>query len=193
MAVASDDGYQRFTYRDYRSWPEDERRELIEGVAWDMNPSPSTSHQQILMALFNIIYNFLREKSCQVFIAPLDVRFPEDNEPDGEIESVVQPDLFIVCDRTKMDDHGCKGAPDVIMEVLSPYTARKDMKEKLSLYEKVGVREYWLIQPNDKTVMVYMRGKNGKYGRPAIYTEEDEVKIGILALRIDMEQVFQSQ
>jgi len=189
LAYRKDD--RKYTYRDYRTWSENERWELIEGVAYNMSPSPSTDHQQIVLALPNAFFNFLRGKPCQVFIAPLDVRLPEADETDDEITSVVQPDLFVVCDSTKIDDSGCKGAPDLIVEVLSPYTAQTDLKDKFDLYEKVGVKEYWLIQPIDRTVMVFTRGTDGKYGRPARYTEEGEIEIAFLApLRIVLKDVF---
>ncbi len=189
LAYRKDD--RKYTYRDYRTWPENERWELIEGVAYDMSPSPSTDHQQIVLALADAFFNFLRGKPCQVFIAPLDVRLPEADEVDDEITSVVQPDLFVVCDSTKIDERGCKGAPDLIVEVLSPYTAQTDLKDKFDLYEKVGVKEYWLIQPIDRTVMIFTRGTDGKYGRPARYTEEGEIEITFLApLRIVLKDVF---
>jgi len=191
MSLANRKDDHKYTYRDYRIWTEKERWELIEGVAYDMSPSPSTDHQQIVLALANAFFNFLRGKPCQVFIAPLDVRLPEADEADDEITSVVQPDLFVVCDSTKIDERGCKGAPDLIVEVLSPYTAQTDLKEKFDLYEKVGVKEYWLIHPVDRTVMIFTRGTDGNYGRPARYAEEGEIETAFLApLRIVLQDVF---
>ncbi|MCU0644578.1 MAG: Uma2 family endonuclease [bacterium] len=182
----------KFTYGDYANWPEDERWELIEGYAYNMSPAPSRRHQQISRDLAVPIANFLTDKSCEVYFAPFDVRLPEADEPDENIETVVQPDMVVVCDKSKLDEKGCRGAPDLIIEILSPFTAPKDMKIKLSLYEKHGVTEYWVVHPIDNIVMVFKLGKNKKYGKPEVYTEEDKIKTAILeGLKIELDKVFQ--
>ena len=182
----------KFTYGDYANWPEDERWELIDGDAYNMSPAPSRRHQQISRDLGVQIANFLSDKSCEVYFAPFDVRLPEADEPDEDIETVIQPDIVVVCDKNKLDDKGCRGAPDIIIEILSPATAPKDMKIKLSLYEKHGVKEYWVVHPIDNIVMAFKLGKNKKYGKPEVYTEEDKIKTGILeGLEIELEKVFQ--
>lgn len=127
----------------------------------------------------------------QGYSAPFDVRLAEGDEADDDIVNVVQPDLTVVCDRSRLDDKGCKGSPDLIVEVLSPATARKDLKEKLSLYEKVGVREYWIVDPAVNTVMVFRQTDEQRFGRPEIYSEEDRIEVGIFEeLAIDLVSVF---
>jgi len=181
-----------FTYGDYVNWPQDERWELIDGYAYNMSPAPSRRHQQISVALIKSIAVYLDGKPCYVYHAPFDVRLPEADEKDEDIETVVQPDIVVICDENKLDDRGCRGAPDLIIEILSPATAPKDMKIKLSLYEKHGVKEYWVVQPIDNIILVFKLGKNKMYGKPEVYTEEDKIKTAILeGLEIDLSKVFQ--
>jgi Uma2 family endonuclease len=180
-----------YTYKDYLNWPEGERWELIEGVAYNMTPAPSRSHQKISMALANVIYPYLKDKKCEVYHAPFDVRLPEGDEEDGEIRTVVQPDIVIICDPSKLDEKGVKGSPDLIMEIISLSTASRDHITKLNLYEKNRVAEYWIIHPMDKIVMVYRLLENGRYGRAEVYSQEDKVKVGIFDdLIIDLPMIF---
>ena len=132
---------ETFTYGDYEKWPEDRRRELIDGVPYDMTPAPSRKHQEILGEIYLQFANCLKNKSCKVYLAPFDVRLPQGAESEEMIRTVVQPDLTIVCDHSKLDDKGCLGAPDLAIEILSPHTAAKDLKIKLDLYERVAVKE----------------------------------------------------
>jgi len=181
-----------FTYGDYMNWPEDERWELIDGYAYNMSPAPSRRHQQISVELIKQIGFYLDDKPCSVYHAPFDVRLPEADEKDEDVKTVVQPDIVVVCDENKLDDKGCRGAPDLIIEIVSPATAPKDMKIKLSLYEKHGVKEYWVVHPIDNVVLVFKLGKNKMYGKPEVYTEEDKMKTAILeGLEIDLGKVFQ--
>lgn len=156
----------KFTYQDYLTWPEEARRELINGVPSNMTPAPSTQHQKIVAALIAQFYNALKDSPCQVFGAPFDVRLPEQGTNSNDIFTVVQPDLAIICDRNKLDDLGCVGGPDLVIEVTSPSTLRKDIKDKFYLYEKVGINQYWLIYPEPKTVVVFELDENGKFGAP---------------------------
>ncbi|HLP47088.1 MAG TPA: Uma2 family endonuclease, partial [Candidatus Kapabacteria bacterium] len=172
MEVALRKSVDLFTYAHYVTWPDDERWELIDGIPFDMTPAPNRYHQDISGKLFTEIKIFLKGKSCQVYAAPFDVRFPEVNQKDDEILTVVQPDISVICDRSKLDKKGCKGAPDWIIEILSLVTSRKDRVIKFYTYERFGVKEYWLVSPDDKTVEVFILGENGKYGRPEFYTEE---------------------
>jgi Uma2 family endonuclease len=184
---------RRYNYGDYLTWPNEERWELIDGVAYNMSPAPSRIHQGISVEVLRQIANYLIDKDCKVYDAPFDVRLPKGNEKkDEEIDTVVQPDILVVCDKSKLDDKGCKGAPDLIIEIASPLTASMDYIKKLGLYERNQVREYWIIQPVDKIVMIYKSMDNGRYGKPDIYSEEDEVKVGIFGgdLVIDMKIVF---
>ncbi len=123
-----------FTYTDYLQWPDEERWELIDGVPFDMSAAPRPFHQTILLNLAFVIKEFVEGKKCRVFVAPYDVRFTEKNQKDENSLNVVQPDITVVCDPSKLDDKGCKGAPDFIAEITSPSTAIKDMKYKLPLY-----------------------------------------------------------
>lgn len=156
-------------YRDYLSWPDDRdvRYELIDGVAYLMSPAPSRVHQEVVGELFRQIGNALDGKPCRAYIAPFDVRLPKGAEPDDLVDTVVQPDVLVVCDAAKLDARGMRGAPDWIIEVLSPSTAGHDQTLKLAVYERAGVRELWFVHPTDKTVAVYERN-GAAFARPAI-------------------------
>ena len=183
---------KKFTYRDYLHWPDDQRWELIDGVPYNMSPAPNRIHQEISGELYRQIANYLAGKQCKVYAAPFDVRLPAAGEKDDdEITTVVQPDITVVCDRSKLDKKGCKGVPDLVIEILSPYTAKKDMKEKYFLYEKFGVKEYWIVYPDYKTVSVYTLDINKAYGAPAVYEEEEQVEVGIFEdLTVELKTVF---
>jgi len=181
----------KFNYKNYLSWPQNERRELIGGAAYDMTPAPAVYHQRILRELFLALGNYLSDKNCEVFSAPFDVRFADKDARDEDVDSVVQPDIVVICDKSKLDERGCAGAPDMIIEILSPATASKDMIQKFKLYESHGVLEYWLVQPLDKTVMVFKSGKDKKFGKPEIYSTENTVKVGIFKdLAIELKRIF---
>ena len=183
---------ENYTYGDYEKWPEDQRWELIDGVPYDMTPAPSRRHQEILGELHLQFGAYLKNKPCKVFLAPFDVRLPQGDEAGKRIRTVVQPDLTVVCDHEKLDERGCIGAPDLAVEILSPYTAAKDLKIKLALYERVGVREYWLVQPLDRTIMVFTLQEDGKYGKPEVYDRHDTVGVGIFGgdLQVDAAELF---
>ncbi|NLW49036.1 MAG: Uma2 family endonuclease [Firmicutes bacterium] len=183
---------ETFTYGDYEKWPEEQRWELIDGIPYDMTPAPSRKHQEILGELYLQFAVYLKNKSCKVYLAPFDVRLPQGDEPGEKVRTVVQPDLTVICDHAKLDDKGCLGAPDLVIEILSPHTAAKDMKLKLNLYERVGVKEYWLVQPLDLTIMVFALHSNGKYGKPMVYDRQDTISVGIFEgdLRVDAAGIF---
>jgi Uma2 family endonuclease len=161
---------QRHTYGDYLEWSRDYGDEIIDGVAYVREPpSPSRAHQELVGALYYELCRALEGRSFCVYVAPFDVRLPRSDESDDKIETVIQPDVFIVCDRGKIDERGVRGAPDWLAEVLSPSTASYDQGVKIPLYERAGVPEVWLIHPTDRTLAIY-RLENGQYGRP-IYQE----------------------
>jgi Uma2 family endonuclease len=166
-----------FTYGDYRRWPAEERWELIDGAAYAMSPAPSRGHQEVVGELFRQIANFLAGKPCRPYIAPFDVRLPEAGEADDAVKTVVQPDISVVCDPAKLDEAGCRGAPDFIVEVLSPGTSSKDQIHKKALYERHGVGEYWLVHPVDHTLTRYFL-EDGRYAAPLI-----EETVGITPVR----------
>jgi len=176
---------ERFTYGDYLHWPDDERWELIDGVAYDMSPTPSRRHQDFVVELAVQTVNHLRGGDCRTYVAPFDVRLPRADEADEQVDTVVQPDVAVICDPTKLDDKGCRGAPDWVVEVISSGTARKDQREKRDLYERHGVREYWLLHPIDAILMIYRLGPAG-YGKPDVLPLEGETAvtaIGDLVIR----------
>jgi len=180
-----------FTYGLYKNWPEDERWEIINGVPYNMSPGPRRVHQKISGALFNKIYNFLDKHDCEVYDAPFDVRLPDYDEADDDVLTVVQPDILVVCDEKKLDDAGCRGAPDFIIEILSPSTASKDQIEKVALYEKHGVKEYWIVHPTDKILTVRLLDETKKYQVPLIYDSEKVVEVNSLpGLKINLKEVF---
>lgn len=154
---------ERFTYRHYRTWPDEERWELIDGQAWAMSPAPATRHQRLSRKLFNQIVNLLEGRPCEAFDAPFDVLLPKGDEIDDQVDSVVQPDIVVFCDKSKVHEHGARGAPDLIIEILSPSTSRKDLNEKFRLYERHGVREYWVVDPGNKAVQVWRIKETGGF------------------------------
>lgn len=180
-----------YTYADYLSWPEGERWELIDGAPYMMAP-PSRIHQEISGELFRQISNYLIDKPCKVYAAPFGVRLPKgDEKSDFEIDTVVEPDILVVCDSSKLDEQGCKGAPDLIIEITSPSSVKNDLLKKFNRYEKAGVKEYWIVEPNGKIVTVFTLGENGRYGRPEVYAEDDEIQVNILKdLKINSKRVF---
>jgi len=163
-----------FTYADYLGWPEGERWELIDGEAYAMSPAPTNFHQLIVGELFRVVANHFRGKPCRPFVAPFDVRLPNAGRAHHEVNTVVQPDISLVCDPDKLkDNRGCLGAPDWVVEVVSPGSALRDQRTKRALYEKHGVPEYWLVHPLDRSVTVY-RLQHGAYAQPLLFGPEDQ-------------------
>lgn len=160
---------QHYTYGDYRTWPNTERWELIHGIAVAMT-APLRIHQRFVSKINTQIDNYLTLKklSCQVYPAPFEVRLTQANENDNDIDTVVEPDIAVICDLNKLDKYGCRGAPDCIVEVISPSTALRDQRIKRDLYQQHAVREYWIVHPIDRIVIVYIL-ENGKYKLPHIY------------------------
>lgn len=183
----------KFTYSDYLTWPEDERWELIEGVPYDMGPAPTRKHQTILLNIATVFRAFLRGKSCQVFIAPFDVRLTEQRIHDEEVETVVQPDLSVFCDEERLDERGAIGAPDLVVEILSPSTSHKDLYDKLLVYQKYKVKEYIIINPDTEEVSISLLDLSNRYDLPSKYTREDSIQIKTLpGLTIDATEIFAS-
>ena len=179
----------RASYADYQQWPQEERLEIIDGVPYAMN-APLRIHQEILMELSRQFANHFKESFCRVYAAPFDVRFPEKSKKDEEIFNVVQPDLSLICDESKLDDRGCLGSPDLIVEVLSPSSSSIDNIKKRALYERCGVKEFWLVHPSDKIVTIY-RLMNRFYGKPEIYDNQETVSPGDFPdLKISLSELF---
>ncbi|MDP2783126.1 MAG: Uma2 family endonuclease [Sulfurimicrobium sp.] len=167
------------TYGDYLTWPEDARYELIDGFAYLMAPAPTPRHQDIAGAIFVQLYNKLGDSPCRVLIAPVDVVLPQADETDEQANTVVQPDVLVVCDPGKIGEKRVRGAPDMVVEVLSPSTAGHDMVLKRRIYEQAGVREYWLIHPTDRVLTVY-RLEDREFGKPDVQELKGETNVAVL-------------
>jgi Uma2 family endonuclease len=145
----------------------------------------------VLLSLGSQFRVYLTDKICRAYPVPFDVRLPRGEEADNDVDTVVQPDLSVVCDAKKLDDRGCRGAPDLVVEVTSPSTASYDQIAKKALYERHGVREYWIVHPVDHIVWVYRRTDAGTFGPPSVFGPEDRVPVGIFEdLTVDLKEVF---
>jgi len=180
---------ERYTYEEYNSWKFTERIELIDGAPYQVMSAPKIIHQRVSMRLSAMWFNFLFDKNCEVFAAPVDVYFL--NPKGGKINTVVQPDLCIVCIASKIEEKGIKGAPDLVIEILSPNNKR-DLTEKYSLYEREGVKEYWIVNPNEKWLVIYTLDSNANYIGSKHYTPEDVKVSSILfpAFEVDLKKLF---
>jgi Uma2 family endonuclease len=195
MKLSDLDINQRYTYADYLKWTFDEAVELIKGRIFPM-AAPLSNHQKVSGNLHRIISNFLYRKSCEVYSAPFDVRLPKpmsQRKHDEDIITVVQPDVLIVCDESKIDRRGCNGAPDWIIEILSKGTEDKDVKDKFEVYEESGVREYWIASVEDRTILVYRLQADGIYKadrRP--YAKADTIVVGVLeGFSLQVDDIFE--
>ena len=175
-----------YTYADYASWGEDARYELIDGIVYSMAPGASESHQHASGGLFAQFYAYLQDKPCKVFHPPFDVCLHAEGDDD---KTVVQPDLFVVCDKSKLDGKRCNGAPDLVIEILSPSSASRDNLLKFNMYMQAGVREYWIVDTHDKIVRVCIL-KNGKY-EMSDYINPSTIPVNTLeGCQINMAPVF---
>ena len=181
----------RYTFADAHTWNENERIEIINGEALMMAP-PSRVHQEISGEIFRQLANYLEGKKCRVYAAPFAVRlFERDVEAPEDVDTMVEPDLSVVCDSDKLDKYGCKGAPDVVIEILSPSTQRHDRLVKLGLYQRAGVREYWIVNPEDQTVQVMLLDGGGILQLHEVYDRTGVAKINSLeGCFIELNKVF---
>ncbi|MDR0692797.1 MAG: Uma2 family endonuclease [Prevotellaceae bacterium] len=183
---------KRYTYADYYTWWDNTRRELLDGLIKLMSPAPAAQHQEVLLKLSSELYHLVKKNKgkCKVFSAPFDVRLPKNGErEDNRINTVVQPDICIVCDPAKIDRRGCLGAPDFIAEVQSLSTSKYDLTEKFALYEASGVREYWVVFPSDG-VKVFLLQPDGKYDEGTVY-ETGTIPVHIFnGLEINLEEII---
>ncbi len=155
MEFAELDLNRAYNYAEYLKWTFEERVELIKGKIFKMSPAPNLSHARISRAIFGSLYNHLKGNKCEAFAAPFDVRFPNKNTADKEVFTVLQPDVVVVCDPSKLDEKGCIGAPDLVVEVLSPGNSLKEQKFKFEIYQESGVKEYWVVDPLQRCVTQY--------------------------------------
>ena len=182
---------ERFCYKHYRTWPEGERWELIEGQAWSMSPAPLRRHQGLSGYLFLEIGTFLKGKPCKVYDAPFDVLLPESNEADDDVDTVVQPDIVVYCDRTKLTVAGARGAPDWVIEILSPSTAKKDLSDKFDLYQRHGVREYWIVDPDARVIHAWRLEESGRFGKEKLYAIGEAAPSAVLeGLVVETKELF---
>jgi len=190
MKLADLDLEKSYTYADYLQWTFKERVELIKGRIFKMSPAPNSLHQAIAMEISGQLWSFLRGKECRVYPAPFDVRLPIHSEKGDQTSTVVQPDISVVCDLTKIDAKGCTGAPDIVVEILSPSNNEKELRYKFDIYEQSAVKEYWVVFPTEKTVIIYtLRGGLFEGSRP--YTSGDIIKSAVLpGLSIEIASLF---
>lgn len=177
---------QEYTYADYLKWQLKESIELIKGKISLMSPAPVRVHQKISMELSYLIRKFLEAHPCEVYTAPFDVRL---TNKDGK-ESVVQPDISVICDLSKLDDKGCVGSPDIVIEILSPSNHKKEMDSKFDLYQESGVREYWIVEPSTKTVLMYVL-ENDKFIGLKPFSEGQQITSTVLTgFSVGVDEIF---
>jgi Uma2 family endonuclease len=178
------------TYGDLQRWSDDVRYELIDGDALAMT-GPSWQHQIVCANLLVQLVTHFRARGCRVLPAPFDIRLPEGDEHDDAIRTVVQPDISVVCDASKLDSRGCRGAPDLVVEIISPSTAARDHVIKRALYDRHGVREYWLVHPIDRIVTIYGRVGEGGFGPAELLAAAGKLtSVGFPGLEVDWDEVF---
>ena len=187
---------KRYTYGDYLKWRFLDRVELFRGLVVKMSPAPNMRHQRILSKLNTDISVYFRNRqsNCLVFPAPFDVRLPlpTAKATSEKVDTVVQPDITVVCARSKLDKQGCKEAPDLVIEILSPGNSKKEMRDKFELYQNAGIPEYWLVDPERETVVIYQLGEDQQYFTKQPFTSEDILKSPLLkGLEIDLDDIFE--
>jgi Uma2 family endonuclease len=182
----------KYSYADYLTWEFEERVEILKGKVFSMGATPNTSHQRISGKLSGILWQKFNNMSLNFFAAPFDVRLLDKKKStlDQEIYTVVQPDLCVICDENKIDERGAIGAPDLVIEILSPGNSNKEMKYKFDLYEEAGVLEYWIVNPADKTVFIYVLKENQFIGMHPLI-EEDIIQSKLFPeLDFKLESIF---
>lgn len=181
-----------YTYAEYCTWSPEDRWELIHGQPWSMSPAPNRRHQMVVTEISRQLANWLKDKSCNVFVAPFDVLLPEDDEQDEtEISTIVQPDVVVYCDKDKLKDYGAKGAPDLVVEVLSPFTSKKDLNDKYNLYEKHLVKEYWVVDPSG-SIQSFGLNDKGTYNEPKVLVGRGKLESVVLeGFELVLDQVFE--
>lgn len=188
--------HREYTYEDYLTWPEDERWEIIDGIAY-CQATPSPIHQNISMNLSRILANYFLDKDCKVFAAPFTVRLPmEEGETDEKKNKrIVKPDLSVVCDKNKLDKNGYSGAPSLVIEIVSKSTAKKDNIIKVGKYERAGVKEYWIVTPETESIMSYVLNEQGMFAKPEMYVlgeDEEFVSKAFTDLSIKLKNIFET-
>ncbi len=180
-----------YSYADYYKWTFAERVELINGKVYEMMAGPSSLHQEISGNIYNPIKNYLKDKGCKVYFAPFDVRLPRKGRDDKSIFTVLQPDICVVCDVAKIDKKGCIGAPDIVVEVLSPGNNSKELKKKYDIYEEAGVKEYWIVSPQNQFVTIHILDQAGKFQPLRTMSADDIITSPVLpGFSLDITELF---
>lgn len=183
-----------YSYAHYLNWLFDDRVELINGKIFKMSPAPSPYHQQISIRIASELFLFLKSNDCQVYTAPFDVRFPTESKADKDIYTVLQPDICVICNRAKLDDRGCIGAPDIVVEILSPGNNKTELLNKYNVYQEFGVKEYWVISPAEKTFLKYTLDNSGKYQPSKLFTLSEKVTSAVLpGFELNLDEVFDDE
>jgi len=177
-----------YTYADYLTWRFHERVELIMGKIFKMSPAPTSQHQYITVAICAGMYQFLKGKPCKVFPAPFDVSLPDAS---GISNTVLQPDITVICDSAKISHQGCQGVPDLVVEIISKSSVKKDLHEKYTVYEHAGVKEYWIVNPNDRSLIIFILNVTGKYQPSKPLTRGDKAHSTVLpGFELDLDELF---
>lgn len=191
MILADLDMNKTYTYADYFKWKFEERVELIRGRIFKMSPTLSRKHQRITGDIFSAMNEFRKGRKCEVYIAPFDVRLPRRSKDDKDIITVVQPDICVICDPSKLDDRGCLGAPDIVVEILSTGNNAKELKNKYDIYEESGVTDYWVVSLQDQTFTKHTL-ENGHYIPSRAMVAGDIVTTSILpGFELDLAKIFE--
>lgn len=183
-----------YSYADYLTWQLDEMVELVKGKIMPMSPAPNVRHQTIETNFGRILANYFWRKKCQVFFAPFDVRLYNRRKSilaNQEVFTVVQPDLCVICNPEFLDEQGCNGAPDWIIEILSKGNSKREMQVKYELYREAGVSEYWIVFPNDCVIHQFVLNENGRYDLIKMFTDDDVITPHLFPdLEVKLEDIF---
>ena len=180
-----------YSYSNYLNWLFPERVELIAGKIFKMSPAPSSFHQLITGKIYRRLGNFLEKELCKVFISPFDVRFPKESKADKDVFTVLQPDICVICDKSKLDARGCIGAPDLVIEILSPGNTKMELLNKYRVYEEFGVKEYWVVSQSDQSILIYTLNEMGKFQPSKIFTLSEKITSTVLpGFELALDDVF---
>jgi len=181
-----------YSYSNYLNWLFPERVELIKGKIFKMSHAPSRVHQEVAGNIFLKIGNFLEGKPCKVYPAPFDVRFPKESKADKDVYTVLQPDICVICDKSKLDARGCIGAPDLVIEILSPGNTKMELLNKYRVYEEFGVKEYWVVSQSDQSILIYTLNEMGKFQPSKIFTLSEKITSTVLpGFELALDDVFE--